>query len=307
MKLKLTIGLAVLLTASLLSCSKDEGNNMNTEGLQITIMASNSEYTDVNGTRTNITSGYARWDTAPGVERIGLFLPTGARELTGVTTDGGLTMNFSGYMLSTLANGTHPGLACYPFSAITGNISRTVELPHTQWPLLKSFDPKADLMYAVPFNVVVHNNTITHPISTQFKHAIALVKVVFKGIETAVEGQAITKFTLTRPTNTTENAYLAGERVFNMETGAFGGYRPTSHETVTALYDASVGLGPNVENGIYLCVFPYDIPTGKTLIFYAETEDYKISKTVTTDVPILLEAGKITTLNVSGATITPQY
>ena len=122
MKLKLTIGLAALLTASLLSCSKDVGNEMNNnEGLQITITAGYSDYTDENETRTNITLGpnKARWDTDAGVERIGLYLSNiENRELIGVTTDGGLTMNFSGNLGGFLANGTHQGLAYYPYGTI---------------------------------------------------------------------------------------------------------------------------------------------------------------------------------------------
>ena len=150
-------------------------------------------------------------------------------------------------------------------------------------------------MYAVSFPVIVENNAIiTNNISTQFKHAIALVKVVFHGIESAVEGQAITKFTLTRSTNTTERGYLAGSRLFNIMTGALNYYGlGDRHETVTALYDAPVMM-PDGYNGIYLCVFPIDIEAGKTLIFEAETEDYKISKTVTTGVRIPLTAGKKT-------------
>jgi len=304
MKLKLTFGLAALLVAGLASCSKDEGNQNKERDLQITLTAAAAEYLEANGTRTNISTGIGLWDAGP--EVIGLFIDAEGitnRPLTGTTTDGGYTNNFSGALGTNLPNATYEAYAYYPYGALaqapaSNRTNVRVLLPAVQNPLKKSFDPKADIMYSNPFSLAVSGSAGTA--TANFNHAVAIVKVVFKGIAAATGNEPVTSFSM----ETGAAQYLTGNVEMNLETGALAFYSSTDrHNKVTALYESS-DMVLDGTNAIYLCVAPATLTAETQLTFIAETNSFDINKLVTLEEDIALPAGVITTINVSGATVT---
>jgi len=315
MKLKLTFGLAALLVAGLVSCSKDEGNQINKE-MQISVTAKAKEFADANETRTNISTGVGLWDVGV-TERIGLFIwdeNIKNRELTG-TSANGLSIKFEGTLPHTPADGDYTAYAIYPYRAVPAQTGSTiphlharVELPAIQSPLLNSFDPRADIMYSESFTVSVAGLTAVNDISTNFTHAVAIVKVVFMDGELGGDilnetyGEPMTKFTLTNG-NTAQ--LLTGRKDMSLIDGVFQNYTnaPASY-SVSATYTAADNFVLNTTNAIYLCVYPGTLTSGSQLTFEAETENYTIKKVVTLGQNIPLPANKITTLNVKDATVT---
>ena len=317
MKAKLLFGLSAILLLALTSCKKEEQADFKEkDGLLITITAGTKDYTDEHGTRTNISSGEGRWDIGVD-EHIGFFMPTANvrnARLSGRTQDQGLSIKFSGNLGLTPANNTYAAYAYYPYGTLPQEASNPlyarVNLPTVQEPLFNSFDPKADLMYAESFNVTIANSAAVDNISTSFNHAVAIVKVVFKGATlAAANGEPIRKFTLTNA----DAIQLTGHKEMSLVDGTFQNYASADKTPyVTALYEESAGLVLNGTNAIYLCLYPGTLPLGTDLIFEAETENFKIKKslTITTqNAPaggIALPANKITLLTVNDPIVTPR-
>ena len=310
MKLRLTLLLSAILCLGMFSCIKEELHITNdNEGLLITITAGATEYTEENETRTNISTGRGRWDIGVD-EHIGLFMGTVKNcKLSGRTADEGLTVKFSGNLGATLANGPYTAYAYYPHGTIaqeaTDPLYARVNLPAVQEPLLKSFDPKAHIMYANPFSVTIAGSAVVDNISANFNHAVAFIKVVFSNIGAATNGEPITKFTLT---NGNSEQYLTGRKDMNLATGAFKDYEATGFQTpyVTAVYNEADNFALNGVNAIYLCVYPGTLTGGTQLRFEAETDSYKIKKEITlsSTEKVPLRPGHVTTMHISAPTIT---
>ena len=175
----------------------------------------------------------------------------------------------------------------YPYTANgAAEKGAKVDIPANQEPTATSFDGKADIMLAKPITLDAAGKTLEN---LQFARLGAIVKVVLNDGTSSLAGQHISTFSMTAATNLVGRVYVD---VANQELGElyYGGSK-----SVNATYTEPLAVGSD----IYLVVYPQTLATGSTLKFEASTEGYAITKTATLKEDIVLESGKLTTLNVS--------
>lgn len=183
--------------------------------------------------------------------------------------------------------------AYYPYSSNgVGTNGAKVDIPSTQRPTASSFDGAADIMVAKEFTVDPESTTVE---DLEFKRLGAIVKVVLKDKDGTMTGtQNLSSISLTAVSN------LVGRVYIDMVNQELGGIYYGESKTVTAEYTSTTQFALNGTNAAYFVVYPQTIAEGSTLTVAAETEDYVISKDITVPTGgIVLEAGKITTLNIN--------
>ena len=185
--------------------------------------------------------------------------------------------------------------AYYPHSSngVSSNGAK-VDIPLTQRPTATSFDGTADIMVSKSFTV--STNTTTTIENLQFARLGAIVKVVLIDDSPAYDlsSEHPTTVSLTAASNLVGRVYID---MVNQELGELYSGQST---TVTAEYTAPTQFAIDGSNAAYFIVYPQTLASGSTLTLSATTEHYNISKDIT--VPgsgIVLESGKITTLNIS--------
>ena len=177
----------------------------------------------------------------------------------------------------------------YPYTA-NGATEKgaKVDIPANQEPTATSFDGKADIMLAKPITLDATGKTLEN---LQFARLGAVVKIVLKDNTSSLAGQHISSLTMTAANNLVGRVYID---VVNQELGEL--YYGQS-KSVNATYAEPLAI--NGENGVYVIVYPQTLAAGSTLSFEASTEGYAISKSISLPQDIVLESGKLTTLNVS--------
>lgn len=184
--------------------------------------------------------------------------------------------------------------AYYPYQSngVSATNGAKVDIPLTQHPTAASFDGAADIMVAKSFTVNPANTTVE---DLEFMRLGAIVKLVLKDKYGTMTGtQHPRNVSLTAESN------LVGRVYIDLVNQSLGELYYNGSGVVTAEYSTATQYELNGTNATYFVVYPQTITEGTTLTVAAETENYEISKDIT--VPpggIVLEAGKITTLNVS--------
>ena len=181
----------------------------------------------------------------------------------------------------------------YPYVAGGINEKGVVKanLPSTQQPTATSFDGKADIMIAKPVTIDENGETLEN---LQFARLGAIVKIVLKNAPSTLEGKKISSLTMTAGSNLAGKVYLDA---INQELGELYDENSQS-KSVTANYTTATAFEINDTNATYVIVYPQTLATGSTLSFEATTDGYAITKTATLNKDIVLESGKLTTLNV---------
>ena len=176
----------------------------------------------------------------------------------------------------------------YPYASngVTAGRGAKVDLLATQTPTATSFDGKADLMIAKPITLDAAGKTLEN---LQFARVGAVVKVVLKDKTNSLANQHISSFSMTAATELVGRVYL------DVENQTINGWCSNQTKTVKATYAEPLAVGSD----IYLVVYPQTLTAGSTLSFEAATEGYAISKSIELGQDIVLESGKLTTLNVS--------
>ena len=183
----------------------------------------------------------------------------------------------------------------YPYvagDAINAEGVVKANLLSTQTPTATSFDGKADIMIAKPVTLGAEGNQLS---DLEFARLGAIVKVVLKDNTGSLAEEHLSSLTMTTANNIAGKVYLDA---INQELGTL--YDDTSRsKSVTANYTTATHFVVNGENAVYFVVYPQTLASGSTVSFTAQTENYKISKSIALPSDIALESGVVTTLNVS--------
>ncbi len=273
----------------ILSCAKEnnEFESINEGGIQVTINAGKAALKP--STKTEIEGITPYWSVG---DKIGVSNGTtsNASFSTGIAVRAS-TASFSGTVESA---GDY--YAYYPYTTNgVGTISEKqgakVDLPAEQYPTATSFDGSADIMVSKKFTVTGTNPTVD---DLQFARLGAIVKIVLDDSEDVMTSQHPSTVSMTAANP------LAGRVLVNMQEQSMGDPYYNASTTVTANYTAGTKYEINGTNATYLIVIPQTLAAGSSLTIAASTEGYSIEKTITVPAGgITLEAGKITTLNIT--------
>ena len=273
-------------SATIIACNKEVSSPIDVNGedlVEVTIVAGNP--LTKAATRTEIEGLTPYWSVG---DAIGVSNGTSNYKFTTDITSRSATASFKG---TTSVSSTLYAYYPYTSNGVNADNGAKVDLPATQNPTASSFDGKADLMVAKAFTVDPENTTVE---DLEFMRLGAIVKLVLKDNENVMTSQHLNNVSLTAASN------LVGRVYVDMVNQQLGEIYYNASKTVTAEYTSDTKFVINGTNATYLVVYPQTIAGGTTLKVVASTEDYDIAKEIT--VPsggIVLEAGKITTLNIN--------
>lgn len=236
--------------------------------------------------------------TTEGNDRTGFDL-----SLTNSNNDGAVAQ-FTGTTTSTSIAQSGTIYAFYPnriTKADAKDGSVVFNIPATQHPTAKSFDPAADLLIAKPVGYTLsegEKKTVTIE-NVQFARALAILRIKLYTSWSTAQGASITKLTVTSEGNT-----LGGQPKFDItkDNGAsIVGYNSTS-SSVSAKYDG-VNAGAVViatekgetmaqDNLVFLMVAPGTLKKDDNLVFEGEIEGYTFRKESSLPKDIVLNPGQ---------------
>ncbi len=278
----------VALIALFASCAKETSTPVSGP-IEVTLIAGNP---DVQlASRTQMDGTTPKWCDG---DAIGVSNGTSTNvDFTENSIDDGetaLSATFSGKVSSA---GTYYAYYPHTSNGVSSNGAK-VDIPLTQRPTATSFDGAADIMVSKSFTI--STNTTTTIENLYFARLGAIVKVVLKDNSPAYDlsSEHPTTVSLTAASN------LVGRVYVDMVNQELGELYSGQSKTVTAAYTALTQFAIDGSNAAYFIVYPQTLASGSTLTLSATTEHYNISKDITVPVSgIVLESGKITTLNIS--------
>ena len=238
--------------------------------------------------RTELIEGVPYWSAG---DKIGVYTTEKNLEneyyLTNDSKESTLTTTFTG--TTALSETIY---VFYPSKGYGTNLESgaKTEIPAIQKPTATSFDGAADIMFAKPVTLDAEGKQLS---DLEFARLGAIVKVVLKDTTSSLAGQHVSSLTMTAATNLTGRVYLD---VVKQELGEL--YYGQA-KSVKAEYTEATQYDINGTNATYVIVYPQTLKAGSALSFEASTEGYAISKSITLPEDIVLESGKVTTLNVS--------
>ncbi len=235
--------------------------------------------------RTEMVKGVPYWSKG---DAIGVYLEDKTKhyKFTNDAEEATLTTSFTGQ--TAVANTL---FVYYPYTANgVAEKGAKVDIPANQEPTATSFDGKADIMLAKPITLDAEGKQVS---DLEFARLGAIVEIVLKDNTSSLAGQHVSSLTMTAANNLTGRVYID---VVNQELGEL--YNGGSN-SVTATYSEATQYEVNGTNATYVIVYPQTLAAGSALSFEAKTESYAISKSIELGQDIVLESGKVTTLNVS--------
>lgn len=311
MSMRYSLFLSLFAMGVLCSCSleleQDGVPGSSAAGVQLTIG------TDDPGTRTYIEetgSGVvAKWNAG---DQLGVFFDSwsaGAASPDATLTNAasaGSKASFTGS--ASVSEGNHTVYAFYPsraFYASESDLIIDLEIPYVQFPVPGSFDPKADLLAGVPQDVLVSGSSATVE-NMRFRRIGAIIKLV---LHDSTDGSVLSSEGIKSVRLESSAAELTGafRYDFTAEDAASPQMTAGRGDVTAELSDSPM---PFAGNAIFLIVNPGKLESGSSLTITVLTEGHEAVKAVTLDKDILLESGKVTTLNVninSTATVSQVY
>ena len=277
--------LLAVAAAALVSCDKNFEEQTFGGELTQTVTLSAEKPAEV---RTQLIEGVPYWSAG---DKIGVYTTEENLEseyyLTNNSKEATLTTTFTG---TTALSETI--FVFYPSKGYGSNLDNGAKtlIPATQKPTATSFDGAADIMFAKPVTLDAQGNQLS---DLEFARLGAIVKIVLKDNTGNLANQHISSLTMTAATNLTGRVYLD---VVNQKLGEL--YYGQA-KSVKAEYTEATQYAINGTNATYVIVYPQTLKSGSKLSFEAGTEGYAISKEITLTEDIVLESGKVTTLNVS--------
>ena len=274
--------LLAVAAAALVSCE----NNLNEENpavefLQDVVLTAEKPAE----VRTELIEGVPYWSKG---DAVGVYLEDNTKhyKFDNTAEEASLTATFKGQ--TAVANTL---FVYYPYTANgVAEKGAKVDIPVNQEPTATSFDGKADIMLAKPVQLDEEGKQIS---DLEFARLGAIVKVVLKDKTGNLAGQHVSALTMTAANNLVGRVYID---VVNQQLGEL--YYGQS-KSVTATYTEATQYEVNGTNATYVIVYPQTLAAGSTLSFEASTEGYAISKSIELGQDIVLESGKVATLNVS--------
>lgn len=280
---------------TLASCQKNEIDGPVKKDVHFTINAGIETKTVIsdNGNGTYTPS----WKNG---DQIGIFFneqlvkdaPLGATFSN--TNPDGEVASFDG-TASVTGNGTF--YAFYPataFNKVYDGGEVRLDLKNAQNPTSTSFDPSCDLLIAKPYDYEVADGQTEVVINDLcFARMMSVLKI-------NLNSEYLSNETVKSVSFEAEGVQLTGAMRFNLAESSFKGNLSTTGKTkVTAEYSDDPISVAGEKNAVYFVVAPVTIPAGKTLTFTIETENYDISKVVTTPSEKTFLAGNVNVINLN--------
>lgn len=196
--------------------------------------------------------------------------------------------------------------AFYPASAFAKAFKDTVlgfTIPQTQTPTATSFDPAADILVNVPYDIVISAADVEIN-DMQFRRVGSILKIVLSdGTDGHILGEDNVK-TLTLATNMTDGAltgryrYDFGNERRYYKDGSYNEHMTIKNPDVRADLTANP-IAINGSNAIYLIVNPCQLDNGSELTLTIGTNKHNITKTITLSKDITFPAGAMAELQIS--------
>lgn len=189
--------------------------------------------------------------------------------------------------------------AFYPSSAYDkayddGDIC--LDLSETQKPTSTSFDPACDLLIAIPCEYSAQATGAEVSVTIDDMYFARMMSV----LRINLNSDFLVNETVKSLSFKAEGVSLTGAMRFDLKIGEFVGNQSTSDKsTVTAVYSDDPISVAGEKNSAYLVVAPVTVPTGTTLTFTIETENYDIVKTISAPADMVMPAGNVAVINLT--------
>ena len=299
MKLFVLVAAAAM---ALASCQKNEIDGPVKKEVHFTIKAGISD------TKTTITdNGDGTYTPSWTVgDMIGVMFELGDgenkdTEFTAKTVENGVATFEGKYTFATNDEGSVDGqlYAFYPSAAFNKSYSDgevRLDLKAVQKPTSSSFDPSCDLLIAKPCDYIAEatgDQTEVVIDNMYFARMMSVLRINLKS-------EFLSNETVKSVSFNAEGMHLTGAMRFNLAEGTFKGNQTTSgNSEVKAEYSDDPVAVAGEKNSVYLVVAPVTIPSGTTLTFTIETENYDIVKTVTAPSEKVLPVGNVAVINLN--------
>ncbi len=296
MKLFVLVAAAAM---TLASCQKNEISGPVTKEVHFTINAGIAE------TKTTITDNGDGTYTPSwrNEDKIGIFFTEPTEKVSKVeaefsnTKEDGETASFEG-TASVEGEGTF--YAFYPSSAFNqhyGDGTIRLDLPASQKPTSTSFDPACDILVAQPCDYIADGETVVID-NLYFARLMSVLRVNLVG--DYAKDQIVESFSVEVDVNA--NVDITGNAKVDYKNATISAWNNgnINRNVVTATYTNEEYITiAGTNNAAYLVVAPVTIPSGTTLTFTIETENYDIVKTVTAPADMVMPAGNIAVINLT--------
>ena len=301
MKLFVLVAAAAM---ALASCQKNEITGPETQEVHFTIkadIADTKTYITDNGDKT-YTPSWSKGD------KIGVLfaLEENAKAVDFENTaEAGEEATFEGKHAFTVVEGASEVdgylYAFYPSSAFNKFYSDggvRLDLKVTQYPTSTSFDPSCDLLIAKPCYYMAEATGEDAEVVIDDMYFARMMSV----LRINLNSEFLSNETVKSVSFDADGVDFTGAMKFNLATGEFVGNQSTSQDLseVKAVYSEEDPIYVAGEkNSAYLVLAPVTIPSGTTLTFTIETENYDIVKTITAPADMVMPAGNVAVINLS--------
>lgn len=281
---------------ALVSCQKNEFETPAQKELHFTVKAG------VPQTKTSITDNGDKTYTPSWTkgDQIGVFFADPAKDENLTTTfentaDAGIVATFEGK-----ASATDEGIlySFYPKSAFSkayGDGTIRLDLETSQKPTSTSFDPACDILVAQPC-MYMSDGTEVLVDDMHFARIMSVLKINLNTTFADIEDEVVESISFG-----VAGVDIAGNAVVDYKTAEIKGWNngTTARNVLTATYTDSEYISvAGTNNAAYFVVAPVNIPAGKTLTFTIKTQNYNISKVVTSP-EMSFAAGKVEVINLT--------
>lgn len=289
---------------ALASCQKNEITGPETQEVHFTIKA------DIAETKTFITDKGDKtytpsWSKG---DKIGVLfaLEENAKAVDFENTaEAGEEATFEGKHAFTVVEGASEVdgylYAFYPSSAFNKFYSDggvRLDLKVTQYPTSTSFDPSCDLLIAKPCYYMAEATGEDAEVVIDDMYFARMMSV----LRINLNSEFLSNETVKSVSFDADGVDFTGAMKFNLATGEFVGNQSTSQDLseVKAVYSEEDPIYVAGEkNSAYLVLAPVTIPSGTTLTFTIETENYDIVKTITAPADMVMPAGNVAVINLT--------
>ncbi len=287
---------------ALASCQKNEITGPETQEVHFTIKADIAEtktFITDNGDKTYTPS----WNKG---DKIGVLFSLTEESIVDFenTSEAGNTAKFEGKHSFTVDGSTEVSgnmYAFYPSSAFNklyddGTVR--LDLKTLQYPTSTSFDPECDLLIAKPCYYMAEATGEDAEVVIDDMYFARMMSV----LRINLNSEFLSNETVKSVSFDADGVDFTGAMKFNLATGEFVGNQSTSQDLseVKAVYSEEDPIYVAGEkNSAYLVLAPVTIPSGTTLTFTIETENYDIVKTITAPADMVMPAGNVAVINLS--------
>lgn len=301
MKLFVLVAAAAM---ALASCQKNEITGPETQEVHFTIKADIAEtktYITDKGDKTYLPS----WSKEDKIGVLFALEENAKAEDFENTAEAGEEATFEGKHAFTVVEGASEVdgylYAFYPSSAFKKVYSDggvRLDLITPQYPTSTSFDPECDLLIAKPCHYMAEATGEQTDVVIDDMYFARMMSV----LRINLNSEFLSNETVKSVSFDADGVDFTGAMKFNLATGEFVGNQSTSQDLseVKAVYSAEDPIYVAGEkNSAYLVLAPVTIPSGTTLTFTIETENYDIVKTITAKADMVMPAGNVAVINLS--------